>query len=122
MPCLIALFDLGRTFAFETGLASPKVRECIDAVRGYGKASMSMLGNAVFAAGSEIEIDGRRLRAGETIELGHKLALVDIAAGETVTKFGVPIGVATVAIAAGAHVHIHNIKSVYLTNDVDHFE
>lgn len=77
---------------------------------------------ANIAAGSEVEIGGRRLRARDKIELGHKLALVDIAAGETVTKFGVPIGEATVAIAAGAHVHIHNIKSVYLTNDVDHFE
>jgi len=53
-PSLATLFDLGRTFAFETGLASPKVRECIDAVRAYGRASMSMLGNAVFAVGSEI--------------------------------------------------------------------
>jgi hypothetical protein len=77
---------------------------------------------ADIAAGSEIEIEGRRLRVRETIELGHKLALVDIAAGETVTKFGVPIGVAMAAIASGAHVHIHNIKSVYLTNDIDHFE
>ena len=53
-PSLDALFDLGRAFAFETGLASAKVRECIDAVRAYGRASMSMLGNAVFAVGSEI--------------------------------------------------------------------
>ncbi len=73
-------------------------------------------------AGSEIEVEGRRLRVREAIELGHKLALVDIAVGDTVTKFGVPIGVATIAIASGAHVHIHNIKSVYLTNDIDHFE
>jgi altronate dehydratase small subunit len=73
-------------------------------------------------ARSEVEVEGRRLRVREAIELGHKLALVDIAAGDTVTKFGVPIGVATVAIAAGTHVHIHNIKSVYLTNDIDHFE
>ncbi len=53
-PSLGALFDLGRTFAIETGLASPPVRECMDAVRAYGRASMSMLGNSVFAAGSEI--------------------------------------------------------------------
>src|SRR6058998_1885873 len=29
-PALDALFDLGRLFAFEAGLASPKVRECIE--------------------------------------------------------------------------------------------
>jgi altronate hydrolase len=77
---------------------------------------------ANLTAGIEVEVEGRRLRMREPIELGHKLALVDIGAGETVMKFGVPIGVATVDIAAGTHVHIHNIKSVYLTNDVDHFE
>lgn len=53
-PSFEALFELGRTFAIETGLASARVRECMDAVRAYGRASMSMLGNSVFAAGSEI--------------------------------------------------------------------
>jgi len=53
-PSLERLFDLGRTFAYETGLVQPRVKECIEAVRAYGKASMSMLGNSVFAVGKEI--------------------------------------------------------------------
>jgi len=40
---------------------------------------------------------------------GHKLALRPIAKGETVIRYGQIIGQATEAIAAGAHVHSHNL-------------
>ncbi len=40
---------------------------------------------------------------------GHKVALVDIAPGVPVTRYGQMIGVATQAVAAGAHVHTHNL-------------
>lgn len=49
--------------------------------------------------------------AREPIPAGHKLALRDIAAGEPVVKYGHSLGVASVAIAAGAHVHSHNLRS-----------
>ena len=39
---------------------------------------------------------------------GHKVARVAMAAGAPVIKFGQFIGQATVAIAAGDHVHTHN--------------
>ena len=42
----------------------------------------------------------------------HKLALTDIKAGEKVLKYGQVIGGATRDIAAGEHVHTHNIKSL----------
>ena len=42
---------------------------------------------------------------------GHKYALVSIKAGENVIKYGSPIGPATVDIAAGEHVHTHNVKT-----------
>src|SRR3546814_7138739 len=42
---------------------------------------------------------------------GHKIAVVDIAAGAPVIKFGFPIGTATAAIARGAHVHSHNMAT-----------
>lgn len=45
------------------------------------------------------------------IARGHKLALRPIAAGAPVRKLGFPIGVATTAIAAGQHVHIHNLAT-----------
>jgi altronate dehydratase len=67
-----------------------------------------------------------RLKAGEAVETGagaavidhdialaHKIARRAIAAGEKVLKYGAPIGVATLAIAAGCHVHVHNMKSDY---------
>lgn len=47
----------------------------------------------------------------EPIASGHKVALRPIAAGETVRKFGFPIGVALCDIVAGAHVHTHNLAT-----------
>jgi len=47
----------------------------------------------------------------QTIALGHKVALAGIAAGEPVVKFGIPIGTASVAIARGDWVHLHNCAS-----------
>lgn len=45
----------------------------------------------------------------EDIPAGHKIALQAIYRGDQVVKLGQPIGVATQAIAAGAHVHSHNL-------------
>ncbi len=42
------------------------------------------------------------------------VALRPLAAGETVVKYGCPIGRATSVIAAGAYVHTHNVASAYL--------
>jgi altronate dehydratase len=48
----------------------------------------------------------------EAIPFGHKLSIRAMPSGEPVIKYGAPIGVASTDIAAGAHVHIHNITSV----------
>jgi hypothetical protein len=77
---------------------------------------------ADIAAGETIEIADLKLAAQDEIPLGHKMAIIEITSGTKVRKFGVPIGSATALIRAGCHVHVHNIKSDYLTNDVDHFE
>ena len=42
---------------------------------------------------------------------GHKYARRDIAEGENVIKYGMPIGHATRAIAKGEHVHVDNVKT-----------
>ncbi len=42
---------------------------------------------------------------------GHKIALRDLKAGEPITKFGYPIGVARAPIARGAVVNEQNVKS-----------
>lgn len=47
------------------------------------------------------------------IPMAHKIARRAISEGETILKYGMPIGIATAAIAVGEHVHIHNIRSAY---------
>ncbi len=49
------------------------------------------------------------VRVSAPVPQGHKLALVDHSAGALVTKYGQPIGRASAAIAAGDHVHSHNL-------------
>jgi altronate hydrolase len=46
----------------------------------------------------------------EPIARGHKLAILPVAAGAPVRKFGQIIGNATRAIAPGQHVHVHNVE------------
>jgi altronate hydrolase len=45
------------------------------------------------------------------IPTGHKIALCAMRQGETIVKYGQPIGVATQAIEVGEHVHTHNVAS-----------
>ncbi len=45
------------------------------------------------------------------IAYGHKIALMDIAEGDTVLKYGLSIGSANCDIKAGEHVHAHNVES-----------
>ncbi|MEZ5659500.1 MAG: UxaA family hydrolase [Burkholderiaceae bacterium] len=65
------------------------------------------------AAGESVGIDGRQHIQARPVALGHKIARVAIAPGEKILKYGAPIGVATQAIAAGEHVHVHNMRSDY---------
>jgi hypothetical protein len=74
------------------------------------------------ARGSDVAQGDIRLTARDEVPIGHKIALRPIESGQKIVKFGVPVGSATQAIAAGAHVHMHNVKSDYLTNRVDHHE
>ena len=62
-------------------------------------------------AGEEIVgVPGRELKAREDIRKNHKVALVEIRAGERVVKYGESIGVASKTIQAGEWVHTHNLK------------
>ncbi len=45
------------------------------------------------------------------LSTGHKIALCSIKKGESVIKYGYPIGVATEDIACGEPVHSHNMKT-----------
>lgn len=51
------------------------------------------------------------ITAAMDIPIGHKVALKDIAKGETIWKYGQDIGKAVADIAKGEHVHIHNVKT-----------
>jgi hypothetical protein len=64
--------------------------------------------------GDTLDVEGRAVKAEAALGLGHKIAARDIAQGERILKYGLPIGTATEAIAAGAHVHVHNMQSDYL--------
>jgi (2R)-sulfolactate sulfo-lyase subunit alpha len=45
------------------------------------------------------------------IPIGHKVALKDYKAGDTVIKYGVDIGKVVAPIKQGEHLHVHNVKT-----------
>ena len=47
----------------------------------------------------------------DDIPANHKFAFTDIKAGDSIVKYGLAIGTASIDISRGAHVHIHNIES-----------
>ena len=47
----------------------------------------------------------------QEIPIGHKVALKNMAVGDTVYKYGVDIGKVVAPIQAGEHAHVHNIKT-----------
>ena len=51
------------------------------------------------------------LTANQDVPIGHKIALSDLAVGDTVIKYGQDIGRVVAAIAKGDHVHTHNLKT-----------
>lgn len=63
--------------------------------------------------GLVVTLEGDAVALSRPIPMAHKIARRAIAAGDTILKYGMPIGIATAPIAAGEHVHIHNIRSAY---------
>jgi altronate hydrolase len=61
--------------------------------------------------GERVPLEGAAIEVRERIPLGHKIALAPLAAGQPVRKYGWEIGCALVPIAAGAHVHSHNLAT-----------
>lgn len=54
---------------------------------------------------------GKSVIAREAIVAAHKIALADVRAGASITKFGVTIGHAGRDIRAGEWIHLHNCVS-----------
>jgi len=70
------------------------------------------------AENEEIRIIHQKQEAGrmtvkEPIGIYHKVALRPIRPGDKIIKYGEIIGMAVKPIAAGEHVHVHNIRSTF---------
>ena len=65
------------------------------------------------------EITGWVMKEDETVKIkilsdipiGHKVALKDFAAGDTVVKYNTDIGKVIAPIKKGEHLHVHNVKT-----------
>lgn len=51
------------------------------------------------------------LKAENDVPIGHKIALKDIAEGDSAIKYGEDIGRFVKSVAKGEHVHTHNLKT-----------
>ncbi|MBJ6123013.1 UxaA family hydrolase [Sphingomonas mollis] len=61
--------------------------------------------------GETVSVAGIAVTVANPVATGHKIALTAIAAGDDVRRYGWPIGRATRLIAAGEHVHSHNVAT-----------
>src|SRR6266542_1628159 len=68
-------------------------------------------------AGTVLEDAGGRVEARQDVKPGHKIARRARRAGEAVRRYGQVIGFATAEIAAGDHVHSHNLDIGELAAD-----
>ena len=73
----------------------------------------TLVARANVPEGTEVMTGSGLVRLTRPIPMAHKIARYPIAAGDKVLKYGLPIGIATADIAAGAHVHVHNLGSAY---------
>jgi altronate dehydratase small subunit len=64
-------------------------------------------GTSLIVMGNPVTLKARAL-------VGHKFAFKPVRKGETIVKYGAPIGIATTDIAPGDSMHIHNITSDYI--------
>lgn len=52
-----------------------------------------------------------KVKALSAIPIGHKLAIKELKANDTVIKYGVDIGRTIAPIKVGEHLHVHNVKT-----------
>jgi (2R)-sulfolactate sulfo-lyase subunit alpha len=52
-----------------------------------------------------------QVKALQDIPIGHKVALADMATGDTVLKYGIDMGKVVAPIKKGEHAHVQNIKT-----------
>jgi len=59
------------------------------------------------------------VKARERIPFLHKVAMQHLSKGQSILKYGLPIGVATAEIKAGDWVHTHNVRSSFASKRAD---
>ncbi|MBQ1764324.1 MAG: UxaA family hydrolase [Aquincola sp.] len=69
------------------------------------KAGMQLTG-WIMDEDKTISVDAK-----QDIPIGHKVALRDMAPGDTVWKYGIDMGKVVAPIKAGEHAHVQNIKT-----------
>ncbi len=67
-------------------------------------------------SGMRIEVCDKKgmkafIRLADDIPYGHKIAIKSIGRGSPVKKYGEEIGLASMDIEPGEHVHVHNLES-----------
>src|SRR3954447_19527888 len=76
------------------------------------------IARADLAPGALVELGGLTpFSVRSAVPRGHKIALMDVAQGGQVRKYGQLIGQATSDIAAGDHVHTHNLGMAEIERD-----
>lgn len=63
------------------------------------------------SSGQTVIVEGITTTAAADIPIYHKMAIRTIGKGETVYKYGQPIGIASQDIFPGQHVHVQNLES-----------
>ena len=84
----------------------------------HGADNVAVLKHPV-KPGDELHNGTIHLQITQLIGAGHKVALKDIPEGDLVRKYGQVIGRAREAIAAGQHVHTHNVEIQDFRRDTD---
>lgn len=77
-----------------------------------------LVARATAPEGLKVALESGPVLLAQSIPMAHKIARRAIPAGDTIRKYGMPIGIATTDIAPGAHVHVHNIRSGYTASVV----
>ena len=69
------------------------------------------------AIGMPVKVGDLTVEPQVAVPRGHKIAIRKINAGQPITKYGQPIGLASSEIAIGEHVHLHNVEHHHTVAD-----
>ena len=83
---------------------SPKDNVAVCVVEGLTAGTKAF--GVITEDNSSFELDVRH-----DIPIGHKTALTELKAGDTIIKYGQDIGRVVQDVGRGEHVHVHNVKT-----------